>query len=254
MRFLTWNIRHGGGDPDRLATAIADLAPAIVVVTEFRAGRKGLALVSALSAAGFTHVSFDPDVDTNGVLVASRHALHPGSEAGLSGHSHRWRHVEVPQLDLEVLGLYVPPATAALVSRNEKQRFWDELLDAASRLQGRRAMITGDFNTGAHTVDEEGSTFTCADNFVQLSESGWVDAFRALNGSRREYSWWSATRGFRLDHAFLSPTLAEHLRAVGYVTRTPGAVLAHPVPKRQQIGLPKSLSDHAAMVLDLADR
>ena len=68
---------------------------------------------------------------------------------------------------------------------------------------------------------------------------GWVDAWRDRNPEGREFTWFSPRpdqNGFRLDHAFLSPTLASRLRDVRYDHST-----------RES-----HASDHSALVVDLA--
>jgi len=69
-------------------------------------------------------------------------------------------------------------------------------------------MFVGDFNTGAHRLDEAGKTFACAAQFAQLSSSGWTDAWRLYHPQTTEWTWYSTKgNGFRLDHAFASPSL-----------------------------------------------
>ena len=74
--------------------------------------------------------------------------------------------------------------------------------------------------------------------FQRLLDLGWVDAWRAVHGARREYTWFSPRRGYgiRLDHAFLSPAMAARLADCRY----------------SQAEREAGLSDHAALVLDVA--
>jgi hypothetical protein len=94
----------------------------------------------------------------------------------------------------------------------EKRAHWSALLEIADRLLGEPAMILGDLKTGAHHLDEEGATMLCAEEFGRLPEMGWIDAWRARNGTRREPTWTSPRgRGFRLDHCFVTPAIASRV-------------------------------------------
>jgi hypothetical protein len=48
---------------------------------------------------------------------------------------------------------------------------------AESRLQGP-LLFVGDWNTGAHRLDETGKTFVCAEHLGTLSTLGWRDLWR----------------------------------------------------------------------------
>jgi exonuclease III len=77
-----------------------------------------------------------------------------------------------------------------------------------------------------------------------MGERAWADAFRHLHGDRREYSWYShRNNGFRLDQAFCNPQLLCSLRGFRHAWG-----LNPDEPGRRE-----GLSDHAALIIDLAD-
>ena len=109
----------------------------------------------------------------------------------------------------------------------------------ARRLGRAPAVYLGDFNTGHDVWDVEGGPYpyTASDQMEALLAQGWVDAWRHLHPAGREFSWYShRQRGFRLDHAFLSPGAAPALRAAAFdhAVRETGA------------------TDHSALIVDLA--
>ena len=53
-----------------------------------------------------------------------------------------------------------------------KSRFWDAVLQAAETRLREPFLFVGDWNTGAHRLDETGKTFVCADHFGRLSTLG----------------------------------------------------------------------------------
>ena len=80
----------------------------------------------------------------------------------------------------------------------------------------------GDWNTGAHRLDETGKTFVCAEHFAKLSSLGWTDLWRHHNSGATEWTWYSRLKGgvrgngFRLDHAFATPSLRSRITSCKY--------------------------------------
>jgi hypothetical protein len=56
-------------------------------------------------------------------------------------------------------------------------------------------MFIGDWNTGAHKIDEKGRTFVCSDEFRKLSARGWTDLWRHHNPGTTEFTWYSKLKG-----------------------------------------------------------
>ena len=131
-----------------------------------------------------------------------------------------------------VAGAYFP-------LKKPKVEFWrNEFLPYAERHVAEAAILLGDWNSGQPYLDEAGATLYAAREFASLSEMGWVDAWRSTHGDGREFTWYSVKphfNGFRIDHAFLSPSLAPRLLGARYdhSTRETGA------------------TDHSALVVDL---
>jgi hypothetical protein len=69
-----------------------------------------------------------------------------------------------------------------------KTRFWNAILGAAATRILEPFLFAGDFNTGAHQVDEVGRTFACSAHFAKLSESGWSDMWRQHNPGVTEWT------------------------------------------------------------------
>lgn len=224
----------------------------MLVLTEFRTNPQGLALVKKLSETGYPYSLFLNGYDkVSGVLAVSRTPIEQLPEVGISELPNRWLHFRTGPGNIEYLGIYLNGALIATETLAQKQAFWDAILASAGRMVDRRAIILGDLNTGAHLIDEERATFRCSKSFCAVSESGWIDAFRLLQGERMARSWWSTKRGFRLDHAFVSPGLASTVKSAEYVWRTPTLVLAHDAPRPWHHDWGKAISDHAALCVDL---
>ena len=103
-----------------------------------------------------------------------------------------------------------------------KTRCGNAIVGAAEARLHEPFLFVGDFNTGAHRVDEVASTFACSAQFAKLSESGWTDMWRYHNTATTEWTWYSKFRGgargngFRLDHAFATPSLSPRITSCRY--------------------------------------
>ncbi len=102
-----------------------------------------------------------------------------------------------------------------------KVRFWQAVLRAAEARLGEPFLLVGDWNTGAHGLDEKGKTFVCAEHFARLSALGWTDMWRRHNPGVTESTWYSRRaganyNGFRLDHCSATPSLRPRVTACCY--------------------------------------
>lgn len=160
------------------------------------------------------------------------------------------RYIEARFGDLSVVSLYLPSGSSA----EERQRFKFEVMDwirpkfAAMLASGRKVVLCGDWNI-AHTAmdirnaksNEKNSGFLPEERAwltALTAEDGWVDAYRTLNPTGQDYTWWSqrgAARannvGWRIDYQMISPNLKPALRGC--------AIAAEP-----------KFSDHAPFTVD----
>jgi exodeoxyribonuclease III len=238
MRILSWNIRQGGGARlPRIVDAIARHHPDIVIVNETRA-RTEPQLIESLGAIGLSFsVSSAPTGTEYGLVVAGRVQI----EADV------WREpipkkllphgileVSIPSAKLTIGAVYGPMLSPA------HDPYWRALARRARQRLPERYLLIGDFNSGESFVDTERYKFKRADLFLALKSLGFVDAWRAEHGDKREYTWYSfgkgnvRVNGFRLDHALASPSFAAGVAACRY---------SH--DERDE-----RLSDHSVLLLD----
>ena len=233
MRLLTWNIRAGGGTRlPAIAERIAAHAADVLILTEYRSGDAGRRLRSVLSDQGYLWCSpVEPPGIRNGVLIATR--AKPGRIAHVTDHvPEPWRMLTVIVDRIRLFAIYMPNLKA-------KIPYWEALIDAATPHAGGRALAIGDFNTCRAFVDEPGSFDRTAYFMDRIQDAGFRDVWRDRYPEGREYSWYShRNNGFRVDHAFASPGLAKRIGGIRY---------SH---AERSVGL----SDHSALVLDIAPR
>jgi exonuclease III len=119
--------------------------------------------------------------------------------------------------------------------------FWDAVLQAAEIRLPEPFIFVGDWNTGAHWLDETGKTFVCAEHFAKLSALGWADLWRHHNPGVTQYTWYSKFKGgtrrngFRVDHAFATPSLMPRIASCRYTH------------KEREAGV----SDHSMVILEV---
>lgn len=234
MRIVALNVQHGGG---RRTAAIVDALAAyradVVVLSEFRPTSRGQGLLEKLAGLGLSQhacgASLDP-AHRNTVAIASRFAIDdPRTPIIDSLNVHRVLEARIG--GVLVAGVYFPLG-------GPKVAFWrNEFLPYARERLAEPALLIGDWNSGSHYLDEAGATLDGAAEFEAMSTMGWCDAWRSLNPDGREYTWYSSphNNGFRLDHAFLSPSLTPRLLWAQY---------AHEIRRR-------GVTDHSALVVDL---
>jgi hypothetical protein len=235
MRLVTWSLGHRPNDsrcPDRLVTALASLAPDIVILVDRTAGAVRRPLLEALAGIGLGHqLATSPGPHDGRILFASRLDMVLGSlepEADGDAAPSNVLHAFAPNGVLDVLGLGIRGCGRQLVSHSA---CWDWLQHAASTLKHRRAILIGDFETDPADDPSGGSR-----QWRRFMDDGWQHAVPAAGAS-------GATAGApaqSLDHAFLSPSL-QRIDA-RYAREAAGFRLA---------GTKDALAERPALVVDL---
>jgi exodeoxyribonuclease-3 len=227
MKLLSWNIQHGGGTRlPRIIQAIISHEPDVIILTEFR-NRPGAELCAKLKAAGWPYVeSTNPTGIDNGICTISRTPmLRKRPCPAPSENAARWLDIDFPEQGFGIAALHIlcsVPKVKDAVRGEAKTRFWNAVLGAAEERLQEPFLFIGDFNTGAHRVDEPGRTFFCAEHFANLSALGCTDMWRHHNPATTEWTWYSKFKGgaqgngFRLDHAFATPSLAPRVNVCRY--------------------------------------
>lgn len=200
--------------------------PDVIALSEFRT-KPGVQLSGALALRGWRHIeSTNPAGRDNGLCVLSRTPMRRTRPCPApTGNVLRWLDIDLPEHGFGFALLHILCSMSKMNNggRGEaKTRFWNAVLDAAVARLHEPFMFVGDFNTGAHRVDETGSTFVCAEHFGTLSSIGWTDLWRQNNAGITEWTWYSTLKGgsrgngFRLDHAFATPSLCPRITSCRY--------------------------------------
>jgi exonuclease III len=246
VRVVAWNIRAGGGvRVGAIARQLARWGADVVALSEFRGTPPSGQLAATLAAVGLTHqlTTADPRAPAeNALLVAARWPLRPVRLATGPADRRRWlvAAVQAPQ-PLVVGAMHVPNRVTG-----RKYPFHDAVLGCARRWRLGPALLIGDTNSGRRGLDEEVPVFSVREEgwIDALAGCGWADAFRHLRAEARAYTWYSPNgrNGFRIDQAFVNGPLLERLKDA---THAWGGAASR--------GRRDRLSDHAALIVDLAE-
>ena len=225
MKLLVWNIQSGGGSRlPRIVEEISAYDPDVVAVTEYRA-EPGVVLRDAMKERGLPCVeTTNPIGNKDGIAVFSRTPMRTRPCTAPPESMNRWLDVDLPEYGFGIGILHIMAAGSSAKSpcTVAKNRFWDAVLLAAEARLHEPFIFVGDWNTGAHRLDESGKTFVCAGHFARLSALGWTDLWRRHNPGDTEHTWYSKRKGgvrlngFRLDHAFATPALMPHITSCRY--------------------------------------
>ena len=249
MRIVAWNIRAGGGRRiEGIADQLRRWRPDVVALSEFRATPPSAWLAEELAAHGLPHQRTTADrhhASVNALLVASRWPLRLGWVRAAPAEPRRWLLTRIAAPQPVALGaMHVPNRVTG-----RKSDYLASALAVARRWRGGPALLIGDTNSGRIGLDEEVPTFDrLEDGWIgDLDRAGWADAFRALHGERRAYTWYSPNgrNGFRLDQAFVNRAVRGRLAAARYAWGRPRGDRA----ARRDV-----LSDHSALIVDFAPR
>lgn len=253
LRIVAWNIRAGGGTRvDGIAAQLARWAPDTLVLSEFRGSEPSRRLARMLAELGWAHQRATAsngqpnERRENALLVASRWPLRVVRLRPERSEPRRWLAVRVAVPAARGGPLTLGALHAPNGATGRKLPFLDTLLTLVDSWRGGPALLIGDTNTGRPEIDEESPVFSQRHGqWMESMHAVWPDAHRLQHGDHaRAFTWYSpnAGNGFRLDEAFLHPSLADRLCSVQHRWGIDGDAK----------GRRDALSDHAALIVDFA--
>lgn len=253
IRVLTWNVQHASrARTHRQMSWLCTRARAdVIVLTEVAARQSGDLMAQWLEESGYTvHL---PDAGTDDryrvLLACHSGAIERVGIGAVCAHRCVAARVKVAQVEIGVVGLYVPSRGPRERRNVAKRAFQDAVVEALPKFavgvnQTGPVMVVGDLNVVEPDHVPHYSVFGDWEyNFYRaFAEHGFVDAFRLMNPGGIEYSWFGRPsidgrrNGYRFDHIFVTTAHRNRIRACRYL---------HEV--RSQ-----GLSDHSAMVATFA--
>ena len=230
MKIATWNVNSIRQRETHVRRWLERTQPDILLLQEIKCE------AHAFPAATFEAIGYRAEAigqkAYNGVAVLARvpfEVVHRGLP-GLGPEDAQARYVEIVAEGITVIGIYLPNGNSGGDAGYAYKLAWmDALHERVAELleQDTPLVVTGDFNVCPTDEDFAPGTLPATDALVRpetrarfrgLLWLGLTDAVRALRPSGAVWTFWDyqagawpRDRGLRIDHALLSPTLAERL-------------------------------------------
>ena len=233
MKIATWNVNSIRTREHHVLRWLQAAQPDVLMLQEIKCEAAGFP-EAAFNAAGY-RAAVVGQKSYNGVAVLARtefnvtHRCLPGTPDD----DIQARYIEVDIAGLIVGGIYLPNGNSGGDAGYQyKLDFMDRLnAHAAALLEADRpCVLLGDYNVCPDDRDYAPGTLSANDALVRpetrerfrtLQWQGFTDAVRAVQPDGTAYTFWDyqagawqRDRGLRIDHAMLSPAVAERLTGV----------------------------------------
>ena len=255
MKLATWNVNSIRQRERHVADWLGRNQPDLLLLQEIKCED------AQFPAMAFETVGYKSETvgqkSYNGVAILSKERVEVAHRAlpGLPETDAQSRYIEIRTEGLTVGNLYLPNGNSGGADGYAyKLRWMEALADRARALLDEETpfVLAGDYNVCPTDEDFAPGTLPGGDALIRpetravfrkLLWLGLTDALRALQPRGTAYTFWDyqggAWRrdlGLRIDHALLSPDIAERLRAA--------------TPDRHERDQPQP-SDHVPVVIEL---
>ena len=234
MKIATFNINGIKARLPRLLEWLEETRPAVACLQEIKTQDEGFP-ADEFEKIGYQAI-WHGQKSFNGVAILADGTKPVEVQRGLGGepdddHS---RYIEADVFGVRVACIYLPNGNPRPGPKFDYKLRWMERLRARMReiaAEEVPAIVTGDFNVIPHDRDVWSVPAMASDALMQpesrdayfrLMGDGWTDALETLNPAGGIWTYWDyqagawqRDHGFRIDHALLSPELADRLKAAG---------------------------------------
>jgi exodeoxyribonuclease III len=234
MKITTWNVNgYRAVLKKGFKETVQSLAPDVLCIQEIKVKTEQLA-PEDMDIPGYFGVWNSAErPGYSGVAIFARdEKLTRSFGLGIEEFDVEGRVIRADVGDISLFGIYFPNGQRGHDRVEYKLRFYEELLKQCDELhrQGRKIIITGDFNTAHTEIDlsnpkenSETSGFLPEERvwIDHYLEHNFVDAFRKLYPDKVQYSWWTYRVnarargiGWRLDYFLVSKELMPQVEDV----------------------------------------
>ncbi|WP_088310468.1 exodeoxyribonuclease III [Novosphingobium sp. B 225] len=234
MRISTFNINGIKARLPRLLEWLEETRPAVACLQEIKTQDEGFP-ADEFHKLGY-HALWHGQKSFNGVAILADGAQPVEVQRGLPGDpdDEQSRYLEAEVFGVRVVNIYLPNGNPRPGPKFDYKLAWMERLRArmaAILAEEVPAIVTGDFNViptdrdiWAPKAMAEDALMQpeSRDAYLRLLNQGWTDALATHNPQGGIWTYWDyqagawqRDHGFRIDHALLSPELADRLEACG---------------------------------------
>lgn len=234
MKIASFNINGIKARLPRLLEWLEETQPDVACLQEIKTQDEGFP-ADEFEKIGYQAI-WHGQKSFNGVAILARGEKPIETQRGLAGepeddHS---RYIEAEVRGVRIAGIYLPNGNPQPGPKFDYKLRWMERLRARmAELKALEipAIVTGDFNvipTDADIwnpkamADDALMQPESRDAYLRLLNDGWTDAIATHNPNGGVWTYWDyqagawqKDHGFRIDHALLSPELADRLVACG---------------------------------------
>ena len=234
MKIASFNINGIKARLPRLLEWLEETQPDVACLQEIKTQDEGF------PAAEFEKIGYQAiwhgQKGFNGVAILARGEAPAETQRGLAGEpeDEHSRYIEAEVRGVRIAGIYLPNGNPQPGPKFDyKLRWMERLRKRMMELKALEipAIVTGDFNvipTDADIwnpkamADDALMQPESRDAYLRLLHDGWTDAIATHNPNGGVWTYWDyqagawqKDHGFRIDHALLSPELADRLVACG---------------------------------------
>ena len=255
MKFATRNVNSVRQREPHVVKWLGKNQPDLLLLQEIKCEEPQFPLQAFTDIGYHAHVLGQKSY--NGVAILSKEPVEltqrglPGMEADPAS-----RYIEVRTQGMTIGNLYLPNGNSGGPEGYAYKLRWMECLAAHAQSlldAGEPCAFAGDYNVAPTDEDFAPGTLPSSDALIRpetraafrtMLWQGFTDGIRALQPTGKVYTFWDyqagawpRDRGLRIDHALLSPTLAERLISAK--------------PDRDERDQPQP-SDHVPVIFELA--
>jgi exodeoxyribonuclease-3 len=234
MNIASFNINGIKARLPRLLEWLAETRPTVACLQEIKTQDEGFPF-EEFEKIGY-HAIWHGQKSFNGVAILADGVKPVETQRGLAGEpeDEQSRYLEAEVHGVRIAGIYLPNGNPQPGPKFDYKLRWMERLRARmAELKALEipAIVTGDFNvipTDADIwspkamADDALMQPESRDAYLRLLHDGWTDAIASHNPNGGIWTYWDyqagawqRDHGFRIDHALLSPELADRLVACG---------------------------------------
>ncbi|BEV02459.1 exodeoxyribonuclease III [Novosphingobium olei] len=234
IKVASFNINGIRARLPRLLEWLEETRPAVACLQEIKTQDEGFP-AAEFEKIGY-HAIWHGQKGFNGVAILADGVQPIEAHRGLPGdpEDEHARYLEADVMGLRVVCIYLPNGNPQPGPKFDYKLRWMERLRERMRellAEERPALVIGDYNV----IPEDKDTFSVRamatdalmqpesrDAYRRLLNDGWTDAIDLHNPQGGVWTFWDyqagawqRDHGFRIDHALLSPALADRLQAAG---------------------------------------
>ena len=234
MKIATYNINGIKARLPRLLEWLDETRPAVACLQEIKTQDEGFP-AEEFHKLGYQSI-WHGQKGFNGVAILADGTAPVEVRRGLEGgpEDEHSRYLEAEVFGVRVACIYLPNGNPQPGPKFDYKLRWMERLRwrmAEIATEEVPAVITGDFNVIPHDSDvwspramENDALMQpqSRDAWFRLMADGWTDALATLNPAGGVWTYWDyqagawqRDHGFRIDHALLSPEMADRLKSAG---------------------------------------